>query len=153
MREAGSGKRETYLTPDPVSVDHLLGEVSSPERGGLCLFLGSVRSGEAEQVTAIEYSAYPEMVEAEFERILAEARARWAEARIAVRHRVGVVPAGEASIAIAAAAPHRVEAFDACRYVIEEVKKRLPMWKKELRGDGTTVWVDPHGHAVEAGPR
>ena len=104
-------------------------------------------------MSAIEYSAYPEMVEAEFDRILADARERWAAARIAVRHRMGVIPAGDASIAIAAAAPHRAEAFDACRFVIEEVKKRLPIWKKELRVDGTKVWVDPHGHPVEAGPR
>ncbi len=150
------------LTRDAISVDRLLAGVASAECGGLCLFLGSVRSGEGTPghgpgvnppVTAIEYSAYPEMVEAELDRIVAEARGRWAEARIAVRHRMGVIPAGEASIAIAAAAPHRAEAFDACRYVIEQVKKRLPIWKKERRVDGTTVWVDPDGYPVEAGPR
>ena len=142
-----------YLKRDAISVDPLLAEVSSVESSGVCVFLGTVRSSQGEQVTAIEYSAYPEMAEAELERIIGEARERWPGARLAVRHRVGVVPAGEASIAIAAAAPHRAEAFDACRYVIEEVKRRLPMWKKERHVDGTTVWVDPHGHPVEAGPR
>src|SRR5437660_5303785 len=87
-------------------------------------------------VTAIEYSAYEEMVEAEFVRLLTDARARWPEARIAVRHRLGTIPVGEASIAIAAAAPHRAEAFEACRYVIEAVKHRLPVGKKALHGEG-----------------
>ncbi|MGH9258735.1 MAG: molybdenum cofactor biosynthesis protein MoaE [Acidimicrobiales bacterium] len=156
---AGGGKGDEgrvamhRVTHEPLAMEALVREVSSTERGGVCLFLGSVRSGEGERVSAIEYSAYPEMVEAEFDRILAEAAERWVGARIAVRHRIGVVPVGEASIAIAAAAPHRAEAFDACRSVIEEVKKRLPIWKKELRLDGTAVWVDPHGHPVEAGPR
>jgi len=110
------------------------------------VFLGTVRNGPDEQgVTAIEYSAYEEMVEAEFVRLLTDARARWPEARIAVRHRLGTIPVGEASIAIAAAAPHRARAFEACRYVIEEVKRRVPVWKKELRVDGSEVWVDPSG--------
>src|SRR5437763_17077041 len=139
--------RTTYLTRTRISIDALLAEVSSAACGGTCLFLGTVRSGPEEQgVTAIEYSAYEEMVEAEFARLLAEADARWPEARIAVRHRLGVIPAGEASIGIAAAAPHRADAFAACRFVIEEVKRRIPVWKKELRADGTETWVDPSGH-------
>jgi len=137
----------SYLTRSLISLDALLADVSGPERGGTCAFLGTVRSGPEEQgVTAIEYSAYEEMVEAEFARLLADADARWPEARIAVRHRLGVIPAGEASIAIAAAAPHRADAFAACRFVIEEVKRRIPVWKKELRADGTETWVDPSGH-------
>src|SRR5439155_12476614 len=103
----------SYLTRSPISLDVLLADVSAPERGGTCVFLGTVRSGPEEQgVTAIEYSAYEAMVEAEFGRLLADAGARWPEARIAVRHRLGVIPSGEASIAIAAAAPHRAEAFE-----------------------------------------
>ena len=137
----------SYLTRSLISLDALLAEVSGAERGGTCVFLGTVRSGPEEQgVTAIEYSAYEEMVEAEFARLLADADARWPEARIAVRHRLGVIPAGEASIAIAAAAPHRADAFAACRFVIEEVKRRVPVWKKELHVDGTETWVDPSGH-------
>lgn len=136
----------TYLTRDPLSVDALLVQVMTAACGGTCLFLGTVRDGpEEEGVRAIEYSAYEEMVEAEFGRLLNDARSRWPQARIAVRHRLGEIPAGEASIAIAVAAPHRAEAFDACRFVIEQVKQRIPVWKKELHLDGTTVWVDPHG--------
>jgi len=135
-----------YLTRSQIALDTLLAEVSSPERGGTCVFLGTVRNGPAEDgVTAIEYSAYEAMVDAEFGRLVADARGRWPEARIAVRHRLGTIPAGEASIAIAAAAPHRAQAFEACRFVIEEVKRRIPVWKKELRGDGSEVWVDPSG--------
>ena len=136
----------SYLTRARISVDQLLAEVASPARGGTCIFLGTVRNGPAEGgVTAIEYSAYEEMVDAEFGHLLADARTRWPEARNAVRHRLGTIAAGEASIGIAAAAPHRAQAFDACRFVIEEVKRRVPIWKKELRIDGTEVWVDPAG--------
>src|SRR6266478_680596 len=137
----------THLTRDVLSLDRLIAEVATPTFGGTCLFLGTVRNGPDEcGVTAIEYSAYEDMVDAEFGRLLADARGRWPEARIAVRHRLGVIPSGEASIAIAAAAPHRAEAFEACRFVIEEVKRRIPVWKKELRVDGTETWVDPSGH-------
>src|SRR5438874_4127765 len=92
----------SYLTRTPISLDLLVAEVSSPACGGACVFLGTVRNGPDEQgVTAIEYSAYEEMVEAEFVRLLTDARARWPDARIAVRHRLGTIPVGEASIAIA----------------------------------------------------
>src|SRR5260370_36511766 len=136
----------SYLTRSPISLDVLVAEVSSSACGGTCLFLGTVRNGRDEQgVTAIEYSAYEDMVDAEFGRLLADARGRWPDARIAVRHRLGTIPVGEASIAIAAAAPHRAQAFEACRYVIEEVKRREPVWKKELRVAGREVWGDPSG--------
>ena len=136
----------TYITRDALSVERLVAEVAGATLGGTCVFLGTVRDGPDEQgVTAIEYSAYEEMVEGEFGRLLADARGRWPEARIVVRHRLGTIPVGEASIAIVAAAPHRAQAFEACRYVIEEVKRRVPVWKKELRVDGSEVWVDPSG--------
>ena len=136
----------SFLTRSPIPLAALLAEVSSPECGGTCAFLGTVRDGPEEHgVTAIEYSAYEEMVEGELGRIVAEVRERWSGARVAVRHRLGRIPAGEASIAIVTASPHRAQAFEACRYVIEEVKRRVPVWKKELRADGSAVWVDPSG--------
>lgn len=130
----------THLTHSPLDAAALLATVMGPERGGTAIFLGTVRD-EAGQVTGIEYSAYDEMAEAEFDRILGEAAVRWPDARVAVRHRLGLIPLGEASIAIAAAAPHRAAAFDACRYVIEQVKARLPVWKKELHSNGGAAWV------------
>src|SRR5438045_9093460 len=111
--------RTTYLTRTRISIDALLAEVSSAACGGTCLFLGTVRSGPEEQgVTAIEYSAYEAMVEAEFGRLLADADARWPEARIAVRHRLGAIPCGALSIDVAAAAPHRYVTFGACRILL-----------------------------------
>jgi molybdopterin synthase catalytic subunit len=132
-----------HLTRHPLEVDALLAEVQGPERGGTCVFVGTVRNDA--DVTGIDYSAYEAMAFAEIERILSDAQAQWPETRVMLQHRLGLIPVGEASIAIAAAAPHRDEAFAACRYVIEEIKKRLPIWKKELRGDGTASWVGVDG--------
>ncbi len=141
-----------FAVRDPIRVDALLAEVVGPERGGTALFLGTVRrSPDDGPVVRIEYSAYPEMLEAEFGRIVGEAHARWPEARVTARHRLGDVPLGEASIAVAAAAPHRGDAFDACRYVIEEAKRRLPVWKREVLADGATVWRDNAGGRVASG--
>ena len=140
-----------YLIRAPISIDALLTQVQSPERGGTCVFLGTVRRDE--DVTGIDYSAYDDMAIAEIRRILDEAQERWSNARVTLQHRLGLVPVGEASIGIVAAAPHRDEAFAACRYVIEEVKKRLAVWKKEVHADGTTTWVDPSGKPVAGGLR
>ncbi len=142
-----------YLTRDPIAPSTLLAEVAAPHCGATCLFLGTVRDGPADGgVTGIEYSAYDSMAIAELDRIIAEVRKQWPEARVAVRHRLGLVPTEEASIGMAAAAPHRAEAFAASRYVIEQVKKRLPIWKKELRADGSATWVDPQGRPAMVGP-
>jgi molybdopterin synthase catalytic subunit len=142
-----------FLTRDPIAIDRLLCETASPECGGTCVFLGTVRSGPDDGgVTTIEYSAYEPMVAVELNRIVAEVRARWPQARTALRHRLGTIPVGDASIAIVAAAPHRADAFDSCRYLIEAVKQRLPIWKKECRMDGSTIWVDPAGHSAAAPP-
>jgi len=121
---------KVHLTRHPLDVGELLAEVQSPERGGTCVFLGTVRNDG--DVTGIEYSAYEAMASDEIARIVSDAQAQWPDARVMLQHRLGLIPVGEASIAIAAAAPHRAEAFAACRFVIEEVKKRLPVWKKEM---------------------
>ena len=139
------------LTRARISVESLLGQIQSPERGGTCVFVGTVRNDDG--VAAIEYSAYDEMAVAEIDRMLEEAQARFPTARVILQHRLGLIPVGEASIAIVAAAPHRDEAFAACRYVIEEVKKRLPIWKKEMHADGTSTWVDPSGKQIAGGLR
>jgi molybdopterin synthase catalytic subunit len=129
------------LTRTAIDVADLLAGLVDPGLGGTAIFVGSVRRGSDDgAVVAIEYSAYEEMAEAELERILREGSDRWPVCRIDVRHRLGRIPTGEASIAVAAAAPHRAEAFDACRYVVEEIKKRLPIWKKEIHEDGSASW-------------
>lgn len=143
-----------YLTRNPIDPAVLLAEVGGPGRGGTTLFVGSVRqSPEDGPVVEIDYTAYEPMAEAEFERILREASDRWPEARIAARHRLGVVPLGEASVVVAAAAPHRGQSFDACRWVIEEVKRRLPVWKRERLADGAEQWSDNAGARHPTGPR
>jgi molybdopterin synthase catalytic subunit len=130
-----------YLTREPIDAERLLREVGDDGRGGAVLFLGSVRRGEEDgPVVAIDYEAYEEMAAAEFERIVAQAREQWPEAGLAVRHRLGAVPLGEASIAVAAAAPHRTEAFAACSWIVDQAKHRLPVWKKERFEDGATRW-------------
>lgn len=137
----------SHLTRSLLDAAALLEEVGGAARGGTALFLGTVRD-EGGDITGIEYSAYEDMADAELARIVVEATQRWPDAHLAVRHRLGLVRAGEASIGIAAAATHREAAFDACRYVIEQVKRRLPVWKRELHRDGSALWVDPQGHAV-----
>lgn len=133
-----------WLSDQRIDPAALLAEVAASGCGGTVLFCGTVRNSPADgDIEAIEYSGYHEMAEQEFDRIVAEARERWPLARIALRHRLGYVPAGEASIAIAVAAPHRADAYDASRYVIEETKKRVPVWKKEKFASGESRWVEP----------
>lgn len=117
------------LTEAPLSADEALGFVRSAERGGIVTFLGDVRGTEdGSPIGSITYEAYEEMALTEMERIAREASERWGAA-IAVRHRVGRIPAGETAFLVAAAAGHRPEAFSACRYVVDQVKLRAPIWK------------------------
>ena len=105
------------------------------------MFVGSVRRGpEDGPVVEIDYTAYEEMAEEEFGRILTDARDRWPGAGFAARHRLGVVQVGEASIAVAAAAPHRRDAFDAARWIVDQAKERLPVWKREHFAGGRRSW-------------
>lgn len=130
-----------FVTNQPIEPATLLDEVCGPGRGGTAMFLGTVRMGPDDgPVVSIDYSGYEEMVEAEFGRIVAEAEERWPDGRVTGRHRLGTITVGDASVAVAAAAPHRAQAFDMCRHAIEEVKKRLPVWKKEQFADGATAW-------------
>jgi len=132
-----------WLTDRPIDVGQLLADVASAGAGGTVAFLGTVRrSAEDGDVEAIEYSAYDAMAEAEFDRIVAETAGRWPLVTVALRHRVGLVPLGEASVAIVAAAPHRADAYAASRYLIEETKRRAPIWKKERFASGRSRWVD-----------
>lgn len=144
-----------HVTHEPIVLDVLLGEVAGPGRGGTACFLGTVRRGpEDGPVARIEYTAYDDMLEAEFGRIVSEAAERWPAARVAAVHRLGTIPAGEGSLAVAAAAPHRAEAFEVCRYVIEEAKVRLPVWKREIRDDGTAQWREnPERREPDVAPR
>ena len=136
-------RRASILTSkiDPAS---LINEVSSPQYGAISLFVGTVREvNEGRSVSAIEYSAYKSMASAELERILDEAEAQFGVSALVVEHRIGLLGLGDVSIAIVAAHRHRAPALDCTRFVIEEIKKRVPIWKKEHYADGTRDWVDP----------
>jgi molybdopterin synthase catalytic subunit len=130
-----------YLTSEPIGLGPLLDSVQSPARGGVTSFLGTVRDHHGGRlVLRLDYSAYGPMAEAEIARIVAEAESRW-DVGVAVQHRIGALQIGDVAVAIAVASGHRDEAFVACRYVIEELKRRVPIWKKEYFADGTVDWV------------
>ncbi|HET7599830.1 MAG TPA: molybdenum cofactor biosynthesis protein MoaE [Gemmatimonadales bacterium] len=139
-----------YLSERPLDLGSLVARVSAPERGAVACFLGTVRNHhQGRAVISLDYSAYVPMAEAECTRIVGEAEARW-PARVALEHRLGSLRVGDAAVAVAAAASHRDAAFAACRFVIEETKRRVPIWKREHFADGTVEWVDPTGtHPAE----
>lgn len=127
----------------PIDVAGLTSRVATHAAGAISSFLGVVREvNEGRAVSGIEYSAYDEMAQREMEKIAAEARARFANVAIAVEHRLGELALGEVSVAIVVAHARRAPALDACRYVIEELKKRVPIWKLEHYADGSRAWVD-----------
>lgn len=138
-----------------LDVAKILERVSSNANGATVLFLGTVRDvNDGRDVTGIEYTAYRSMAERELASIVAEAAARAHTSDIAVEHRLGELSLGECSVAVAVAHPHRGEAFDAARYVIEELKRRVPIWKREQYVDGTREWVratSAHTELVDAG--
>ncbi|MEO8430210.1 MAG: molybdenum cofactor biosynthesis protein MoaE [Acidobacteriota bacterium] len=132
-----------HLTREPIDLAPLLAAVR-PSDGGVCVFLGVVRDNSGGRGTvSIEYEAYGEMAESEMERIAGGLAREWPDARVAIRHRVGVLRVGEASVAVVASAPHRGDAFAACRAAIDRIKTSVPIWKKELHPDGSSDWVDP----------
>jgi molybdopterin synthase catalytic subunit len=132
-----------WITVDPIGADTVLAKVAAPEHGAALVFLGTVRNhNEGRAVSGVHYEAYAEMAERTLREILEEASARVQPARLAAVHRMGELTIGDASIAIAVATPHRAEAFEACRYVIEEVKKRLTVWKQERYAEGDAAWLD-----------
>ena len=132
-----------YLVREPIALEQLVARVSAPDRGGIATFLGVVRDHHAgREVTSLDYSAYEPMAEAACDAIVAEARDRWPVA-IALSHRVGPLVIGDVAVAIAVGGGHRDETFAACRYLIEELKRRVPIWKRERYADGSEAWVDP----------
>ncbi len=138
------------LTESPIRLDPLIDQVRSPDRGGIAIFLGLVRDHhQGKGVLGLDYSAYGPMAEAETQKIIGEAEGGGQRARVVVQHRIGALTIGDVAVAVVAASAHRAEAFDACRYVIEELKKRVPVWKKEMFVDGTVEWVDPTAASQE----
>jgi molybdopterin synthase catalytic subunit len=136
------GAGGSALRAAPLSLDALIAEVSSPACGGVVTFTGVVRDhSRGQAIDHLEYEAYDPLAEAEIARIRDEVRERWPEVRLAVAHRVGRLAIGDAAVMIAAAAPHRPAAFEACRFAIDTLKRTVPIWKKEFGADGG-YWVE-----------
>jgi molybdopterin synthase catalytic subunit len=132
-----------YLTDRPIDVASLLLEARASD-GALCLFVGVVRNeSQGRATTGIRYEAFGPMAEGEVERILGDLAREFPRVRFALRHRVGDLSVGDASVAIVATSPHRAEAFAACRAAIDRIKTTVPIWKKEFHSDGSSEWVDP----------
>jgi molybdopterin synthase catalytic subunit len=119
---------------EPIDPAQLVAEVGRPDSGATVLFLGTVRDHSEDKtgVTHLEYEVFAERVEAKIEEIVDEAVDRWPVLAVAVEHRSGRVELVEASVAVAVSSAHRANAFDAARYIIDELKKRAPIWKKEF---------------------
>jgi molybdopterin synthase catalytic subunit len=137
----------TAITVAPLDVEALARRVSQAEPdalgvGAVATFVGVVRDHhQGRRVLYLEYEAYTALAEKTLTRILDETHHRWPQARLAIHHRIGRLEVGEASVAIAAASPHRAEAFAACRYAIERVKQIAPIWKHEYFAGGD-VWIE-----------
>jgi molybdopterin synthase catalytic subunit len=140
------------LVRRPIDPAALLAEAQRPRNGASVLFVGTVREmNDGRSVTGMEYTAYEAMAERELERIVSEAADRFGTGDIVAEHRLGALDVGEVSVGIVAAHPSRAAAFDAGRYVIEELKRRVPVWKLEYYVDGTREWVDPTTQAAAIG--
>lgn len=132
------------LQREPLDPGAIAGTVRDPAAGGIDVFIGTVRSERSgREVIALEFEAYESMALREMQAIAAEAAQRWMLVKTAVVHALGRRERGEPVVVIAVSAPHRAAAFDACRYIIDELKKRVPIWKKEIFTDGE-AWVQPH---------
>lgn len=139
-------ERETIsvgLTAGRIDQNSAMSFVADPKAGGIVVFAGVTRSiTGARETTRLSYDAFEKMAGPVLGEIAAEVIDRMDVCRIYVRHRTGVVPAGEASVLIAVSAPHRPAAFEGCRYIIDELKHRVPIWKKEHFSDGSEQWVE-----------
>ena len=131
------------LVERPIDASALIAEVNDASCGAASVFLGCVRNvNEGRAVTGIEYSAYRSMAEREMTAIAREAAEQFGVSRLVVEHRLGELGLGDVSVAVVVAHPHRAPSLDATRYVIEQLKRRVPIWKLELYSDGTREWVN-----------
>lgn len=131
------------LHPEPYDVSALRAALRQEAAGALVVFEGWVRDhNHGRRVARLDYEAAEALAAREFEAIVAEARTEFGALAVRCAHRVGSLRPGEAAVWVGAVAPHRAAAFDACRYAIDELKKRLPLWKKEFYADGDSGWIN-----------
>jgi molybdopterin synthase catalytic subunit len=140
--EDGNVFTRVKVRPDSIDPAALLAEVARPTAGAIVLFLGTARDHSADRtgITDLEYEAYPEMVEVKLAEVVTDALSRWDLQVVLVEHRVGMVAVGDPSVAVAVAAAHREEAFAAGQFLIDQLKSRVPIWKKEHWAGGGN-WV------------
>lgn len=132
------------LTDRPIDYFALTESVRSPRSGAVVLFLGTVREmTNGRQTSSLDYEAYPDMAERKLAELESIAREKWPIEEAALIHRLGHLELGDISVAVAVSCPHRHQAFDAGRFLIDELKAWVPIWKKENWSDGTTEWVHP----------
>ncbi len=128
------------------AIDHaaITDRVRSNRAGAVCTFLGTVRELTGDRRTvALSYESYPEMALRKMAELEAEARRRWPVIELAILHRIGDLDLGEVSVVVAVSCPHRGDAFDACRWIIDTLKEVVPIWKQETWEDGGTEWIHP----------
>jgi molybdopterin synthase catalytic subunit len=140
------------ITSEPIDPERLIESVRTAAAGGLCVFCGDVRRGgpPANPLVALEYSAHEEMALRKMEEIRQQALDRYQLCEVAVVHRLGRLEPGQTSVCIAVSAPHRRDAFTACRFIIDTLKKEAPIWKKEMLADGKSTWAAPERSAENA---
>ena len=142
LQPMSGGADAVWLQAAPLSLDALLARVRSPDCGGEVTFTGVVRNrSRGERIRHLEYEAYEPLALREMQAIADEALRRWPEVRLALVHRIGHLEIGEAAVMVAAAAPHRAQAFEASRFAIDTLKATVPIWKKEFTEDGA-YWVE-----------
>ena len=127
-----------------LKVDAAVRFVSDARAGGIDVFLGTTRAernAAGQDLLALDYEAYAEMAVERMRKLAADVRGRWPVVKLALLHRTGRVPVAEPSVVIAVACPHRGEAFDACRWLIDALKADVPIWKQEVWADGSATWV------------
>lgn len=130
------------ITADPLSVDEALAAVADPGAGGTCVFIGTVRDhSTAGEVTGLRYEAWDELAVTRLQQLADKLAEKWPVRKVAILHRTGDLNVGEASVVIACSAPHRADAFEACRHGIERLKEDVPIWKKEELVTGEAHWV------------
>lgn len=134
---------ECWITDQPLRESETLDLVKTPRAGAVVLFIGTARNhAEGRPVAALEYEAYAAMAEAEMRALAEEALRRWPVEKIAVVHRTGRLDIGGAAVMAAVSSAHRKEAFEACAFLMDAVKERVPIWKKEHWADGGARWVN-----------
>lgn len=137
----GSGAERVAIQSEPIDLGAVVAQVEGPEMGAVVTFIGTVRNhARGKSVVSLDYEAYEPMASRVLARIVDTLEAEIAGVRLAITHRTGLLPVGEQSVVIAAASPHREEAYRACRAALEEIKQDLPIWKRETTTDGEE-WV------------